>query len=115
MPDHISTPHSAAFMFSALDSPEGGWTMHLVDEQGVMSDVLMSWPAAASPLTLLQRYDALALVGYAPTVGGVDAWQWREGSSEGIGSYWVGTTAVRPVTAEEKAHGDDARRAMLRA
>ncbi|MFE9481464.1 hypothetical protein ACFYNM_23010 [Streptomyces spororaveus] len=110
---HDGTPYTAAVVCSTTDNPDGAWTLHIVDEDGQMTEALMQWPVTAAPLPLLSRYDALALIGFAPIEGGVAAWAWREGCGENGGSYWVGSTAVRPLTAEEKAHGARAVQALL--
>ncbi|MFD9519321.1 hypothetical protein [Streptomyces sp. NPDC059979] len=107
------TPYTAAVACSTVDNPDGAWTLHLVDADGTWSDVLMAWPCTAAPLPLLSRYDALALTGFAPVAGGAGAWKWQEADGEAGGSYWVGTTPVRPLTAEEKAHGAKAVQALL--
>ncbi|MBT2450927.1 hypothetical protein J7F03_28405 [Streptomyces sp. ISL-43] len=111
---HDGTPYTAAVVCSTTDNPNGAWTLHIVDTDGTMSDVLISWPVTAAPLPLLSRYDALALIGFASIQGGVEAWQWNERGGADGGSYWVGTTAVRPLTDDERAHGAEAARITLR-
>ncbi|MER6199822.1 hypothetical protein ABT234_20935 [Streptomyces sp. NPDC001586] len=118
MPEYIEikrdgTPYTAAVACSTVDNPDGAWTLHFIDSDGTMSEVLMAWPCTAAPLPLLSRYDALAATGFAPVTGGVEAWTWQELGGEDGGSYWVGSTAVRPLTEEERAHGAKAVQALL--
>mgnify|MGYP001550881538 CR=1 FL=1 len=94
-------PHYAVVVCSGTFGVPGSWTLHLADEDGVMSDALVKWDPSPLPIQLEARYDALALFGYAVVTGGVEAWEWHERDGEG-GTYFVGTTPIRPLSDEER-------------
>ncbi|MFD8948534.1 hypothetical protein ACFV0B_06735 [Streptomyces xanthophaeus] len=96
-------PTYAAAVCSSTDNPAGAWSLHIVNDVGEMSEALTSWPVTGAPLPLLSRYDALALLGFAPVTGGAEAWTWQEGDGVDGGSYWVGMTPIRPLSQEERA------------
>ncbi|GAA1557100.1 DUF6303 family protein [Streptomyces globosus] len=98
---HDGTPYYAALVCSGTFGEPAAWTLHIVDEDGVMSEALFQWPCCSVPVPLLDRYDALAVIGFAPVTGGVEAWSWNECSREGAGSYFIATARVRPLRADE--------------
>lgn len=97
------TPHYAAVVCSGTYGAPGAWTLHLVTEDGEMSEALMQWDPSPLPIPLEARYDALALMGFAVVTGGVEAWEWHEREGENGGGYFVGMTPVRPLRDDERA------------
>lgn len=82
----------------------GMWTLHLTDEDtGATTDGLVAWPPRPVPVSLVERYDALAAIGFAVVQGGPDAWTWRQATDDQGRTYLVGATAVRPLTDAEAA------------
>jgi hypothetical protein len=65
-----------------------------------LSPLGITWPDAGPP-SLMQRYDALASLGYAVVEGGPGAWEWTERLGEHGRPLLVGLTAVRPLRADE--------------
>lgn len=86
---------------TALD-PEGLWYMYITDKHGEQSDLVPTWRTSPTPPPLVERYDALAALGYAVVEGGGEAWEWRERTGEDGREYFVGTTGIRPMTARER-------------
>ncbi|MFC8265398.1 DUF6303 family protein [Streptomyces cinereoruber] len=79
------------------ETGEGGWKLHLVTDEWEASPAVASWPEAVGPPSLLDRYDALAALGYTVVEGGPEAWQWRERMQEGGHSCLYAYTSVRPL------------------
>lgn len=88
--------------WSAEIPPAGLWRLRIVLPSGSYSKVYSEWDQVGPP-TLMQRYDALASLGYAVVEGGPDAWQWREGLSEEGALLVVATTPLRLLTDGEAA------------
>jgi hypothetical protein len=81
---------------------EGRWRLCLGFEDGTVLPVSVGWEKARVP-SLMERYDALAYLGYAVIEGGAEAWKWREGVMDD-GSTCLGADAlIRPLEAEESA------------
>lgn len=98
------TPHWAAVVCSGTYEQPGAWTLHMVTEDGTMTEALMQWDPSQLPIPLIARYDALALFGYAVIEGGPAAWTWQEeGDENGAGTYFVGMARVRPLRDDERA------------
>ncbi|MEU8532079.1 DUF6303 family protein [Streptomyces parvulus] len=78
------------------------WELVLADpETGLTSG--LEWDDGAGPPSLMDRYDALAGLGYAVVQGGPEAWQWVEKLDEEGRLHLYATTEIRPLTAEELA------------
>jgi hypothetical protein len=98
------TPHYAAVVCSGTYEAPGAWTLHMVTEDGLMTEAVMQWDPSPLPIPLVARYDALALFGYAVVEGGAAAWEWNERTAEdGAGTYFVGMTPIRPLRDDERA------------
>lgn len=81
---------------------EGGrWLLRIVSAVGddvAMSSVGVEWSATMSgPPSLLDRYDALAELGFEVVHGGAEAWAWAEGMTASGCPLLAGHTEVRPV------------------
>ncbi|AVH59718.1 MULTISPECIES: DUF6303 family protein [Streptomyces] len=85
-------------------SPDNGgeWALHLArpDLSG-LSPLSVTWPGQVGPPSLMQRYDALAALGYAVVRGGPEAWTWTEGADEQGNVMLAACTEVRPLGVEE--------------
>jgi len=79
---------------------QGQWFLCLELEDGELMPVSIGWELPRMP-SLMERYDALAYLGYAVVEGGAEAWEWTEGTC-GDGSPVLGGRAlIRPLTPEE--------------
>ncbi|MEV6752372.1 DUF6303 family protein [Streptomyces sp. NPDC051214] len=80
---------------------EGGrWLLRVAYGEGddlELSTLAADWPDAVGPPSLLDRYDALAALGFEVVEGGPGAWSWVEGMAPGGGLLLAGHAAVRPV------------------
>ncbi|ULR50587.1 DUF6303 family protein [Streptomyces deccanensis] len=86
--------------WSADIPPAGLWRLRIVLPSGDYSMVYSEWDQVGPP-SLMQRYDALAGLGYAVVEGGPDAWRWGEGLSETGGLMVAATTPIRLLTDRE--------------
>ncbi|MGW1039645.1 DUF6303 family protein [Streptomyces sp. NPDC002547] len=85
-------------------SPEEGmWVLRLASPELQLEPVAWTWPAVAGPPSLMDRYDALAELGYAVVQGGPEAWRWTEHVDEEGRPYLMALTEVRPLTDREVA------------
>lgn len=78
----------------------GRWVLRVataVGEDVRLSTTALEWPSGASLPSLLDRYDALATLGYEVVQGGPGAWTWTEGMTHDGQPLLVGHTEVRPV------------------
>ncbi|MEU2598444.1 DUF6303 family protein [Streptomyces hirsutus] len=74
--------------------------MSLGFEEGDLLPVSVGWELPRMP-SLMERYDALAVLGYAVVEGGAEAWEWREGTLEDGSAGLLGRALIRPLTPEE--------------
>lgn len=95
------TTYRAIVAFTSSYNPEGGWSLHIADQDGEMSDALVVWDPSPTFVSLLDRYDALASLGFAVVEGGGAAWEWKEHDDGQGGTHWAGTTGIRPLRADE--------------
>lgn len=87
--------------WSAEKDPAGSWYLYVADKHGESSDLVATWESAPRPPTLLERYDALAVLGFAVVEGGVEAWKWREAAGDDGENYFMGTADIRPLRVHE--------------
>lgn len=90
---------------------EGGrWVLRIAYANGdepALSTLAVEWPDAAGPPSLLDRYDALATLGFEVLEGGPGAWSWTEGMTDDGRPLLAGHADVRPVV-QLAEHGDAA-------
>ncbi|GBQ01038.1 hypothetical protein SSP531S_24680 [Streptomyces spongiicola] len=80
----------------------GGWCLRIAPSVRELSPVSFVWPPHVTfPPTLMERYDALASLGFAVVEGGAGAWEWHEGTWEDGSVVLMAYTAVRPLTAHD--------------
>ncbi|MEV0209434.1 DUF6303 family protein [Streptomyces sp. NPDC050788] len=82
---------------------ENAWVLHLVRPELELEPISVAWPEHSGPPSLLDRYDALAELGFAVVQGGPEAWEWVEKADEQGRPYVFGWTEVRPLTDREVA------------
>lgn len=85
----------------AWDSRNGEWSLQIIRPEWTASPMVVSWPATSGPPSLLERYDALAGLGFAVVEGGPQAWEWTEAMDDQGAPLLVGYTAVRPLRGDE--------------
>ncbi|MGW4752001.1 DUF6303 family protein [Streptomyces chartreusis] len=84
--------------------PEGQWRLFLGFDDETVHPVCVGWDFRRMP-SLMERYDALAYMGYAVTEGGPEAWRWREAALPDGTAGLLGVADIRPLTlAEADAH-----------
>ncbi|GAB1329859.1 DUF6303 family protein [Streptomyces sennicomposti] len=85
-----------------VEDGAGRWILYLaLSDLSRMSLIAVSWPGRSGPPSLLERYDALATLGYAVTEGGPNAWLWHEGLDDQGNAVVIAYTTVRPLRREE--------------
>ena len=76
--DQVSN-YKGVLCFSYRHERAGCWSVHIIDEDGLpTSGMAYKWVPGSPPPPLLDRYDALATLGFAVKEGGIEAWQWHE-------------------------------------
>ncbi|WP_432104879.1 hypothetical protein [Streptomyces sp. bgisy091] len=75
------------------------WELRTITPEGALSALVSVWPTPYPP-SLLERYDALAAIGFAVVEGGADAWTWRETLDDDGALLLVGGAGIRPVVAQ---------------
>ncbi|WP_322984643.1 DUF6303 family protein [Streptomyces sp. S584] len=71
--------YKGVLCFSYRHDPAGCWSVHVINENGLpTSDMAYKWVSGSPPPPLLDRYDALASLGYAVVDGGIGSWGWHE-------------------------------------
>lgn len=80
--------------------PDRRWELYIVTP-GLERSAAVAWPDVVAPPTLLDRFDALARLGYAVVEGGPEAWEWTERLDEQGRMLLVATTEVRPLRLDE--------------
>lgn len=90
----------------AWDSGNSEWSLRIIRPEWTASPMVVSWPVTSGPPSLLERYDALAGLGFAVVEGGPQAWEWTEAMDDQGAPLLVGYTAVRPLRGDELAADD---------
>lgn len=92
--------------------PEGVWSISTMTRDGQKSDGYMRWEHPTPP-SLIQRYDALASLGFAVIEGGPGAWRWHEQLGDDGRTFLAAVADVRPLTASDVL-ADDVRTESFR-
>jgi hypothetical protein len=87
-----------------------GWTLSTMGRDGEQSDGHLRWEEPAPP-TLLERYNALATLGFAVVKGGPGAWRWHEQLGDDGAMFLSAVADVRPLTASDVLTEDAGRTA----
>ncbi|MFJ2259937.1 DUF6303 family protein [Streptomyces sp. NPDC087844] len=82
-------------------SAEEGWIVKIVRPELELSPLAVTWPGATEPPGLGERYDALAMLGYAVVQGGPEAWDWHEGLGPAGQMFLAAYAEVRLIEAQE--------------
>lgn len=77
------------------------WVLRIVRPELELSPLAVSWPETTAPPGLMERYDALATLGYAVVEGGPKAWTWAEAMDDEGRAILIAYTEVRPLRADE--------------
>ncbi|WP_405797231.1 DUF6303 family protein [Streptomyces sp. NBC_01506] len=95
-------PTRAAMRWCVDDGDtEPSWGLHILVDSAEVSLMTARWPDALCPPTLLDRYDALAVLGYAVVRGGPEAWEWLETLDAAGGMFLAAYAEVRPLRVDE--------------
>ncbi|MBM7091040.1 hypothetical protein JTP67_21350 [Streptomyces sp. S12] len=94
-----------AWLLWGMDPPapkEGHWLLCLFYEDGERLPAHCVWEGQRVP-SLMERYDALAAIGYAVVDGGAEAWGWHETVTEHGTPVLCAEARVRPLGPYEGA------------
>lgn len=91
----------AALVWSDHTKPGGVWTLSLVTAEGEQSGNYLEWDEGAGLPSLLDRYDALASLGFTVVEGGPEGWRWKEQMDDAGKPLLGGLADIRPLAAAE--------------